>query len=70
MTKSIVANVVTPEEMSARVDIIQDEIVKFLRNAKDVTNKSAARRARVSSMALRTLLKEFKAASSIAVESL
>jgi len=70
MTKSSVANVVTPEEMSARVDIIQDEIVKFLRNAKDVTNKSAARRARVSSMALRTLLKEFKAASSIAVESL
>jgi len=70
MTKSIVANVVTPEEMSARVDIIQDEIVKFLRNAEDVTNKSAARRARVSSMALRTLLKEFKAASSIAVESL
>jgi len=70
MTKSSVANVVTPEEMSARVDIIQDEIVKFLRNAEDVTNKSAARRARVSSMALRTLLKEFKAASSIAVESL
>jgi len=70
MTKSIVANEVTPEDMSARVDIIQDEIVKFLRNAKDVTNKSAARRARVSSMELRTLLKEFKAASTKSTEAL
>jgi len=70
MTKSIVASVVTPEEMLVRVDVIQDEIAKFLRDAKQVTNKSAARRARVSSMALRSLLKEFKAASTKSTESL
>jgi len=70
MTKSIVANEVTLEDMVVKVAFIQGAFDKFLRDAKLVANKSAARRARVSSMTLRTLLKEFKAASTKSTESL
>lgn len=48
------------EVIEEKVLTLRNKMTEFLTNAEQVTNKAAARRARLLAMVLRNMLKEFK----------